>query len=391
MSILGGLSGQSILTRRAPNPHPARLPRDLRERSDYRARVNATGYALSDEPPSIAATAQRKLSQSLLRVCLRILRTCASSSPPIPPNSFAFLPAPNTLIPAASILAHTLRKGSPMPTATPCALVIFGASGDLAKLKLIPAIYELAHEKLLPEKFALIGYGRKEISDDEFRNICKDAVLRNSRSVKKDKKVDEAVLSRLINASYFCSGGYGDGPSFEKLKAKLADCDQKHGTAGNRLFYMSTPPDAFVPIVKGLGAGKLAVRRASASTASGSASSSRSRSAAPEGGPGIEQPAAPGSSRRAGLPHRPLPGQRNRAEPDGDAVRQLDLRADLELQIHRSRADHGERRRWASAIARRLLRQERRTARHGAEPHVPAHGAGGDGAAGGAGCGQHSR
>ena len=90
-----------------------------------------------------------------------------------------------------------------MPTATPCALVIFGASGDLAKLKLIPAIYELAHEKLLPEKFALIGYGRKEITDDEFRTICKDSILKNSRSIKKDGKVDEAVLNRADQRHLF--------------------------------------------------------------------------------------------------------------------------------------------------------------------------------------------
>src|SRR4051812_4074991 len=153
-----------------------------------------------------------------------------------------------------------------MPTATPCALVIFGASGDLAKLKLVPAIYELAHEKLLPEKFSLIGYGRKEISDDEFRTICKEAILKNSRSKKKEGKIDEAILSRLLNATYFCSGGYGDGPSFQKLKTKLEECDKKHGTSGNRLFYMSTPPDAFVPIVQTLGSEKLAVRGASHSS-----------------------------------------------------------------------------------------------------------------------------
>ena len=151
-----------------------------------------------------------------------------------------------------------------MPTATPCALVIFGASGDLAKLKLIPAIYELAHEKLLPEKFALVGFGRKEISDDEFRKICRDSITKNARS-KKDG-IDEAILKKLESSAYFCSGGYGDGPSFDKLKAKLEDCDKKHGTAGNRLFYMSTPPDAFVPIVQSLGSQKLAVRGASAST-----------------------------------------------------------------------------------------------------------------------------
>ena len=56
-----------------------------------------------------------------------------------------------------------------MPTASPCALVIFGASGDLAKRKLIPAIYELAREKFLPEKFALVGYSRSPMSDDEYR------------------------------------------------------------------------------------------------------------------------------------------------------------------------------------------------------------------------------
>jgi glucose-6-phosphate 1-dehydrogenase len=153
-----------------------------------------------------------------------------------------------------------------MPSATPCALVIFGASGDLAKLKLVPAIYELAHEKLLPEKFALIGYGRKHISDEEFRGMCNDAIQKNSRSKKKEGKVDEAILKRLLDATYFCSGGYGDVPSFENLKSKLEQCDSKHGTAGNRLFYMSTPPDAFVPIVQGLGATKLAVRGASASS-----------------------------------------------------------------------------------------------------------------------------
>ena len=73
-----------------------------------------------------------------------------------------------------------------MPTATPCALVIFGASGDLAKLKLIPAIYELAHAKLLPEKFALIGYGRKEISDDEFRKQIRKSRSPKTRAAKKD-------------------------------------------------------------------------------------------------------------------------------------------------------------------------------------------------------------
>jgi len=64
----------------------------------------------------------------------------------------------------------------------PTAIVIFGASGDLAKLKLIPAIYELLREKLLPEKFVLIGYSRTPMTDQEFRDRCKEAITKNARS-----------------------------------------------------------------------------------------------------------------------------------------------------------------------------------------------------------------
>ena len=65
----------------------------------------------------------------------------------------------------------------PNSTAPPCALVIFGASGDLAKRKLIPALYELMHEKMLnPEKFALVGFARTEMSDDDYRKECREAV-----------------------------------------------------------------------------------------------------------------------------------------------------------------------------------------------------------------------
>ena len=69
-----------------------------------------------------------------------------------------------------------------MPQATPCVLVIFGASGDLAKLKLLPAVYEMAREKLLPKNFALVGYSRTEISDEDFRKRFKEAVTAKMRA-----------------------------------------------------------------------------------------------------------------------------------------------------------------------------------------------------------------
>ena len=150
-----------------------------------------------------------------------------------------------------------------MPSAAPCALVIFGASGDLAKLKLIPACYELAKEGLLSEKFSLIGYGRKSIPDAEFRAICRESIQKNSRSAKKNGgKIDEAIWKRLENAIYFHTGAYDEPEPYGKLCEKLKQIDKDHGTAGNRLFYISTPPEAFAPIVTNLHKSGCAVRHA---------------------------------------------------------------------------------------------------------------------------------
>lgn len=147
-----------------------------------------------------------------------------------------------------------------MPQNSPCAVVIFGASGDLAKLKLIPALYELAREKLLSDSFALVGYARTEMTDEAFRDVCKEAITKNART--KKQGIDDGVLSWLLSRTYYRAGGYGDGPSFATLKSSLEELDKKHGTNGSRLFYISTPPAAFAPIITGLGEGGLAVKGA---------------------------------------------------------------------------------------------------------------------------------
>ncbi len=136
-----------------------------------------------------------------------------------------------------------------MPTANPCAIVIFGASGDLARRKLIPALYEMAREKLLPENFALVGYSRTEMTDDEYRKECREAV----QSFARTKPVDQQVWSRIEKATYYISGEYGSDESHKKLAMKLREMDDKYGTAGNRLFYLSTPPTTFEPIINCLG------------------------------------------------------------------------------------------------------------------------------------------
>jgi hypothetical protein len=92
-----------------------------------------------------------------------------------------------------------------MPTAPSCAIVIFGASGDLAKRKLIPAIYELAKEKLLDEKSYVMGYSRSPMSDDEFRKTAREAVEKYARS----KPVDPQVWKSLESRMFYTPADYG--------------------------------------------------------------------------------------------------------------------------------------------------------------------------------------
>src|SRR5947209_3859688 len=137
-----------------------------------------------------------------------------------------------------------------MPSVSPCSLVIFGASGDLAKRKLIPAIYEMAREKLLPEKFALVGYARSPMSDDEYRKECRDAVGQFART----KPIDNAVWERIErNISYVQGDDYGSPDGHGKLQSHLQKIDDAVGTAGDRLYYLSTPPNTFEPIITQLG------------------------------------------------------------------------------------------------------------------------------------------
>lgn len=147
-----------------------------------------------------------------------------------------------------------------MPQASPCVLVIFGASGDLAKLKLLPAVYEMAREKLLPKNFALVGYSRTEMSDDDFRARFKEAVTANARS--KKTGIDEAIINELLPRVYYRHGEYGSAGDFDRLKGFLEELDKKHNTNGSRLFYLSTPPTVFLPIVQCLGDRKLTTRGA---------------------------------------------------------------------------------------------------------------------------------
>ena len=139
--------------------------------------------------------------------------------------------------------------------APPTVVVIFGASGDLCARKLIPAIYNLGVDGLLPADFFLVGYGRKAIPDDEFRADAAAAITEFSR-----RTLDPDVWARLAPNTSYVSGGYDEKPAFDRLAAHIAEIEKKVGREVQPLFYISTPPNVFAPILLNLGASGLAAK-----------------------------------------------------------------------------------------------------------------------------------
>ena len=137
----------------------------------------------------------------------------------------------------------------------PTALVIFGATGDLARRKLLPALYNLAHEGALPERFGLVGNARSEMTDEEFRQQAIASVHEFSR-----RPPDEKVLAKLFADVRYVAGSFDDDEVFEGLKTALGELDESCGMALNRCFYLSTAPMFFPVIVDALGRHELARR-----------------------------------------------------------------------------------------------------------------------------------
>jgi glucose-6-phosphate 1-dehydrogenase len=134
----------------------------------------------------------------------------------------------------------------------PCTMVIFGAAGDLAKRKLLPALYNLAKQKFLPEEFALVGFARDKITTEEFRQRMEDSVKEFGTV-----KIEKSILDWLTERIYYCLGDFNNEASFKQLKKTLDEVEKKHNTRGNYFFYMSAPPSFFGEIVRQLDKVKL--------------------------------------------------------------------------------------------------------------------------------------
>jgi glucose-6-phosphate 1-dehydrogenase len=153
---------------------------------------------------------------------------------------------------AAIETANPLVEGLERLPVYPTTLVIFGATGDLAKRKLLPALYNLAHEGALPERFEVIGVSRRDQPHEEYRQIAIDAIRQFSR-----REPDPAVLDALLSDIRYVPGVFGDPATYEHLARTLEEFDQKAGQTLNRAFYLSTAPEFFPVIVEALGERKL--------------------------------------------------------------------------------------------------------------------------------------
>lgn len=146
-------------------------------------------------------------------------------------------------------LPNLLRADSQQRLAPPSAIVIFGASGDLTSRKLVPALYNLALANLLPAEFAIVGVARRPMSDGQFREKLENAAEKYSRTSPLMRPLWESFADRIT----YLAGDLGDPGSYQRLKERLEQLDLTHGTAGNRLYYLATPPSFFPLIVQRLG------------------------------------------------------------------------------------------------------------------------------------------
>ncbi len=149
---------------------------------------------------------------------------------------------------AEDIAATSNHTGAGRP-GDPCIMVIFGASGDLTKRKLIPALYNLAKDNLLSKEFALVGVARNELTSEQFRDMIGKEIGEYATT-----KVDPDLWHWFARRIYYMAGDFDDPSAYNKLRDLLAQIDKEHGTRGNYFYYLATAPSFFSPIVKQLGA-----------------------------------------------------------------------------------------------------------------------------------------
>lgn len=138
-----------------------------------------------------------------------------------------------------------LTPGNPAP---PCVMMIFGATGDLTKRKLIPALYNLVKSRLLPDQFAIVGTSRTEMTSEAWRDQLSQEIRTYATS-----EVEDGIWEWFLKRIYYVGGDLNDVQTYRKIGDQLAAVDAEHGTRGNYFFYLATAPSFFGPVIEHLG------------------------------------------------------------------------------------------------------------------------------------------
>jgi glucose-6-phosphate 1-dehydrogenase len=151
--------------------------------------------------------------------------------------------------------ADTSRSGSGYGSvAEPCTVVLFGASGDLAKRKVIPALYDLAIHDALGPRYALVGFARTPMTDESFRSTAGEA----AKSISEVGPIDPKQWDGFASNLFYSPGDYNNPDAYAQLAKRLVELESSKNLGGNRLFYLSTPPEVYPDIVEQLGRAGLA-------------------------------------------------------------------------------------------------------------------------------------
>ncbi|MDQ2674409.1 MAG: glucose-6-phosphate dehydrogenase, partial [Chloroflexota bacterium] len=144
---------------------------------------------------------------------------------------------------------NPLREGLRLERmAEPCTMIICGATGDLTERKLGPALYNTLLGGFLPPEFTVVGFARRDLSDEDFRNHLLEGINKHSRN----KPAKPAIWESFARGIEYHRGDFDDPAAYVELAKRLERIDRDRGTAGNRLFYLAVPPSLYPEIVNQL-------------------------------------------------------------------------------------------------------------------------------------------
>src|SRR5262249_8558962 len=149
----------------------------------------------------------------------------------------------STVVQPAALASGPVTSGQPEPAV----FVIFGATGDLAQRMLLPALYRLVRDRVVSDNFAVVGFARRGMSHDEFREFTKDALNKFLGSV------EEEGLQRTAPGLYYACGESPEATDYQALCTLLPEVEREHGTQGNRIFSLPAPPSTYEEILTTLG------------------------------------------------------------------------------------------------------------------------------------------